>query len=339
MNDTCGATLARLKRWKKDREFKQHLDTARGETKRVARFLEENRKRDTGSSVTIDVVVHVITYRPLKPFWYRLVMTPSEEGSREDFLYDDPVNEIPFDQIQSAIEALNRDFGMKNSLENVPGVFRKRAVDTRIKFRLATTDPRGNWSPGFECSYTDKEYFMHDDYSYKKNAWDYDKYLNIWVVNDLFSKAPGVFSKGDRLYGKGIFPSMKTPEDDGVTIVGFCFGTRGIVRPPLNQNKTLSHEVGHWLDLEHLWGDETTNYDDFCEDTPPQEKGNLGVPQFPHISTNKATKKDNKPDGDMFMNFMDYSDDAVLVMFTQNQVDRMHATLSLTRTKIGKRVE
>jgi hypothetical protein len=81
--------------------------------------------------------------------------------------------------------------------------------------------------------------------------------------------------------------------------------------------------VGHWLNLRHIWGDDGDGCggDDFVADTPNQGGPNLGVPTYPKLSC------DNAPDGDMFVNYMDYTDDAVMVMFTRGQVDRMAAAL------------
>ncbi len=83
------------------------------------------------------------------------------------------------------------------------------------------------------------------------------------------------------------------------------------------------HEVGHWLGLRHIWGDiNDCTGDDFVADTPPAEQANTGTPEWPHITC------DNSPNGDMFMNYMDYVDDAAMFMFTTGQVERMSATLS-----------
>ena len=82
------------------------------------------------------------------------------------------------------------------------------------------------------------------------------------------------------------------------------------------------HEIGHWLNLRHIWGDtEDCSGSDFVADTPNAAGPNYGKPSFPHVSCA------NGPSGDMFMNFMDYVDDAAMLLFTPEQVARMHATL------------
>jgi hypothetical protein len=90
------------------------------------------------------------------------------------------------------------------------------------------------------------------------------------------------------------------------------------------------HEVGHWLNLNHIWGD-TNNCSgtDNVSDTPKAQLPNYGTPAFPHISCS------NGPNGDMFVNYMDYVDDKAMVMFTSGQVARMHATLNGPRSGVA----
>jgi hypothetical protein len=115
------------------------------------------------------------------------------------------------------------------------------------------------------------------------------------------------------LLGFSSFPGAPAAHD-GIVIRYDVFGTRGAVSPPWNKGRTLTHEVGHWLGLKHLWGD-TPCGDDGVDDTPRQKTGNRGNPVFPRINTGC----DNGTEGDMFMNFMDFSDDASLLMFTKGQ--------------------
>jgi hypothetical protein len=143
------------------------------------------------------------------------------------------------------------------------------------------------------------------------NAWDSKKYLNIWVCNLLgrslgYSSLPG--SQADR---------------DGVVIQYNVFGTTGTLTAPFNKGRTLTHEVGHWLGLKHLWGDATCG-DDGIADTPPQQNFNNGCPSFPHISSCSVNGN-----GDMFMNFMDFTDDACMNMFTKGQVVKMRSLFAV----------
>jgi hypothetical protein len=116
-------------------------------------------------------------------------------------------------------------------------------------------------------------------------------------------------------------------------ILNRAFGTSGTATAPYNLSRSATHEVGHWLNLRHIWGDDAPPLDcsasDFVEDTPNQAEPNYGKPHFPHISCS------NGPNGDMFMNYMDYVDDDSMHMFTPLQVVRMHAALDGPRSAIG----
>ncbi|MCL4540693.1 MAG: M43 family zinc metalloprotease, partial [Bacteroidetes bacterium] len=130
--------------------------------------------------------------------------------------------------------------------------------------------------------------------------------------------------------GYAQFPGGPAPTD-GVAILNTAFGTTGTAAAPYNMGRTATHEVGHYLNLRHIWGDEPEcGADDFVEDTPLQADANFGKPKFPHISCN------NGPNGDMFMNYMDYVDDDTMFMFTVGQVNRMHAALETMRSSFLK---
>jgi len=109
---------------------------------------------------------------------------------------------------------------------------------------------------------------------------------------------------------------------DGVVILNTAFGTTGSAADPFNLGRTTTHEIGHFLNLRHIWGDlPNCNGDDLVDDTPGAEKPNFKKPTWPHVSCS------NGPNGDMFMNYMDYVDDDSMFMFTPGQVARMQATL------------
>lgn len=119
---------------------------------------------------------------------------------------------------------------------------------------------------------------------------------------------------------------------DGVVILNTAFGTVGTVKAPFNMGRAAVHSIGHYLNLRHTWGDASgCEGTDFVDDTPPQAGPNYGTPTFPHITCS------NGPAGDMFMNFMDYCDDAVMIMFTKGQCQRMRETLEGPRkTLLGR---
>ncbi|MEZ5390111.1 MAG: zinc metalloprotease [Nitrososphaeraceae archaeon] len=251
--------------------------------------------------VTLPVVVHVI--------WNSQEQNISEE------------------QINSQIKILNEDYRMRNSdIGSIPSPFRPLASDCYIEFKLACRDPEGNTTNGITRTRTNKSSFDTDDSvkfssSSGINAWPTEKYLNIWVCN-----------LGGGLLGYAQFPGGPV-ETDGVVVTFTAFGNMGTAAPPFNKGRTTTHEVGHWLNLYHIWGDDTWLSDpcsgsDNVADTPNQAGENYGTPSFPHISCNNA------PDGDMFVNYMDYTDDESMFMFTKGQVLRMEATLSGPRLSL-----
>jgi pregnancy-associated plasma protein-A len=149
-----------------------------------------------------------------------------------------------------------------------------------------------------------------------------DTYLNVWVCQ-----------LGGGLLGYAQFPGGPA-ETDGVVILHSGFGTTGTAAAPFNRGRTTTHEVGHWLNLRHIWGDDGTGCagDDFVSDTPNQGGPNYGTPAFPTVSC------DNAPSGDMFMDYMDYVDDAAMFMFSAGQVTRMQAALDGARSSIGRTI-
>lgn len=240
-------------------------------------------------------------------------------------VYKTAAQNISDAQIKSQIDVLNADFRKKNSdVSTVPAAFAPLAADTRIEFELAKTDPSGNPTTGITRTATSVNAFSDDDAvkssaSGGADAWPADKYLNIWVCQ----LAGG-------LLGYAQFPGGPAATD-GVVILHSAFGTTGTAAAPFNLGRTTTHEVGHWLNLRHIWGDDGTGCSgsDFVADTPNQGGPNYGTPTFPHVSCS------NGPNGDMFMNYMDYVDDAAMVMFSSGQVTRMQAALDGLRSAIG----
>jgi hypothetical protein len=225
-------------------------------------------------------------------------------------------------QINSQIDVLNRDFRATNpDVNTVPAVFQNLVADSRVEFFLATTDPDGNPTNGITRTPTNVASFSSND-AIKSNAtggadaWPADRYLNIWVGQ-----------LGGGLLGYAQFPGGP-PETDGVVITHTGFGTTGTATPPFHLGRTATHEVGHYFNLFHIWGDDGQGCSgsDEVSDTPNQGGGNVGVPTFPHVSCN------NGPNGDLFMNYMDYVDDVAMVMFTKGQAARMEACLDAVRS-------
>jgi hypothetical protein len=227
-------------------------------------------------------------------------------------------------QVKSQIDALNRDYGQKNDQSSVPAAWTGLTSDPNVRFALAKKDPKGKTTTGITRTHTTRTSFGTGD-SVKSTAggghpdWPADRYLNLWACT---------LSGG--LLGYAQFPGGPA-RTDGVVILNTAFGTTGTVQSPFNLGRTATHEVGHWLNLHHIWGDRSDcGGTDFVTDTPNAQLPNYGKPTFPHISCN------NGPNGDMFVNYMDYVDDDTMLMFTAGQVLRMNATLSGPRKKIGR---
>jgi len=265
-------------------------------------YLQRNERRALrGGIITIPVVVHVV--------------------------YNNAEQNISDEQIKTQIDVLNKDFRKQNAdINNVPDAFSNLAADSRIEFQLARRDPDGNSTDGITRTETHLDGFVYDgDVEPIKStanggidAWPADKYLNIWVC-----KLNG------GLLGYAAFP--ETPlSKDGVVIGYSYFGTTGTATSPFDKGRTTTHEVGHWLGLLHIWGDDAggCNRSDGVDDTPNQAGHNYGKPQFPQVTCS------NGPNGDMFMNYMDYVDDDSMMMFTNGQAARAEATLYGPRSSI-----
>jgi hypothetical protein len=217
-------------------------------------------------------------------------------------------------QVESQIEVLNRDYrGTNPDRENVPDPWKSLSADPNIQFELAE----------IRRTETERDSFGTGDTVKRTKDGGIDprpttKFLNLWVCN-----------LGEGLLGYAQFPGGPA-KTDGVVILYTAFGTSGTAADPFNLGRTATHEVGHWLNLRHIWGDTSDcSGSDQVTDTPRAQLPNYGKPTWPHITCN------NGPNGDMFMNYMDYVDDAAMFMFTQAQAARMNATLAGPRKKIA----
>jgi hypothetical protein len=228
-------------------------------------------------------------------------------------------------QIQSQIDVLNIDFkAANNDIVNVPDVWNDRIGNAKLEFNLATSDPNNNPTNGIVRRQTSvTEFNDNDDVKFNSragsNAWDATRYLNLWVCN----LKPYL--------GYAQFPGGPA-DTDGVVITYTAFGTTGTAQAPYDLGRTATHEIGHWLNLHHIWGDDGTGCSgsDFVDDTPNQADENYGFPNFPQISCN------NGPNGDMFMNYMDYVEDGCMIMFTNGQVTRIDACLDGPRSSFNQ---
>ncbi len=229
-------------------------------------------------------------------------------------VYNTTTENISDAQVQSQLAALNKDFSRTNTdAGNTPSVWQSIAANTDIQFCLATLDPSGNVTTGITRTSTAVTSFTENNNvkftaNGGKDAWAADKYLNIWVC-DLSG-----------LIGYAQFPGGAVATD-GVVVDYQAFGTTGTASAPFHLGRTATHEIGHWLNLKHIWGDDAAacTGSDLVGDTPNHADENFGCPVFPVISCSNA------PNGDMFMNYMDYSNDACMNLFTIGQKARMQA--------------
>ena len=247
--------------------------------------------------ITIPVVVHVI--------------------------YKNSSQNISDAQIFSQIDILNEDFRMNNSdASSIPSAFAGAAADCEIEFCLAVRDPNGNVTTGITRTYTTTSSFSgYTSMIYSstggQDAWNTSDYLNIWVCN---------LASG--LLGFATFPGGNS-STDGVVCDYAYFGNTGTATSPYDLGRTATHEVGHWLNLYHIWGDSYCG-NDYVSDTPKHEESNYGCPSYPHASSCSGTGSS----GEMFMNYMDYTNDACMFMFSTGQKNRMRATLNGSRSSL-----
>jgi hypothetical protein len=225
-------------------------------------------------------------------------------------LYKTTAQNISDEQIKSQIDALNRDFRRKNGDSvNTPARFKDVAADIPVEFYLATADPKGRATDGIVRKATNVTYWAMDDkikFSAQggDDAWDTRYYLNFWVGSMV-----------------GVLGYSSTPggptEKDGIVVNTMAFGTIN-VNAPYHMGRTVVHETGHWLGLKHIWGDQYCG-DDLVNDTPKQGNFTAGCPSSFRSSCTNGTQ------GDMYMNYMDFTDDACMNMFTRGQKERMLA--------------
>jgi hypothetical protein len=257
---------------------------------------------------TIEVVVHVV--------WNEMEEMISEE------------------QVLSQIEVLNEDFRALNNPFAIVTYqpFQHLVADMELEFRLATVDPSGNPTNGINYVQTDIEdiaskysagqrRICHDDLG-GADAWCYHNYLNIWV---------GAFGGG--VLGEASFPGQEVayPEEDGIRISYKAFGRTSNLEEPYHLGRTLTHEMGHFFNLFHPWGQsdaEPPNLDcsddDGIADTPKQA--------FNYRNTCFQFLQQSCGTPDMHFNFMNYTDDACMAMFTLGQEEVVFATLINARS-------
>lgn len=192
---------------------------------------------------------------------------------------------------------------------------------------VSNGDPNGDGNPAEFMTYM-------NNLCKPQTIWDPTKYMNIWVTD--VNAAAGLlgFATFPAASGlTGIPGGTGTSTTDGLWCWGKSFGNVGTLQTPYNKGRTATHEIGHWLGLRHIWGDGTCATD-YCLDTPPASLDNGGAPAYPlkansctgPTGTNNTTP--NGANGEMFMNFMDYTNDASMYMFTEDQRTRAQTAMA-----------
>ena len=221
-----------------------------------------------------------------------------------NILYRTAAENISNARIQSQIDVLNKDFTATNSDYNtIPALFTGVAANVDITFELVTINrkitKKRSWGTTSEVKSTS---------SGGTNPTSPTTTLNFWVC-----------TIGGGILGYAQFPGGPSSTDGVVCdskYVGITSNTGGAY--PYNLGRTATHEVGHWMNLRHIWGD-TTCGSDLVSDTPTHNTANYGVPTYPHYSTCVGTPIE------MTMNYMDYTDDRGMYMFTNGQKSRISA--------------
>lgn len=279
-------------------------------------------------------------------------------------------------QLNSQITILNQDFSanaynasnyppnafvnwaanQKIPIENLDQNGRIKIADFNIQFCLATKDTNGNLlpepginrinylfmnlpGPDLYSTQSTMKFYL-DDILKPKTIWDVKKYLNVWVTDKSSALTYAGVSSGPPLSGLMDLPNNSTDSTDGIWCYAKAIGSSalfpaGSYISQFIDGRTLTHEVGHYLGLRHIWGN-TACGNDFCDDTPPAAAQNSGTPNYPH-NVGSCSLPSNNPDGEMFMNFMDYTRGPGVYMFTTDQRIRAHTAMqnSPFRNKLG----
>ena len=284
LDRNCGVMENLEFRKQQDPDLEKRMQQIESFTQNKIQEMQMNRV--DGNIITIPVVVHVI--------------------------YRTSAENISDAQIQSQIDVLNEDFRRTNSdADNTWS----QAADMEIQFCLASVDENGNATTGITRKSTTRTSWGTNDAMKSSsqggvNPWDTSQYLNMWVCNI-----------GGGILGYAQFPGGSAATD-GVVMGPQYFGSSAkgsgfYLSAPFDLGRTTTHEVGHFLNLRHIWGDSNCG-NDFVADTPTHQTSNGGCP----------TGRVSCGSTDMVQNYMDYTNDSCMNLFTQGQKDRMRAVLA-----------
>ncbi len=270
----------------KNPSIKDKMEEIERFTHRKIMGMRESSQIIVGDVIQIPVVVHII--------------------------YSNEQENISMEQVQSQIDVLNEDFRRTNADQTNEWL---QAADTEIEFYLAQVDPSGNLTNGVTRKFSTRTSWGTADAMKMSSQggvdpWNTAEYLNMWVCNI-----------GGGILGYAQFPGGNAATD-GVVMGPQYFGssdkgTGFYLEAPFDKGRTTTHEIGHFLNLRHIWGDGGCGVDDFVEDTPESDASNFGC----------ASSHESCGSLDMVQNYMDYSDDACMNLYTLGQKNRMRAVL------------
>ncbi len=264
--------------------------------------LKDQMATDPGLSKRISDIENFTQQKIQQNFQSRLVNGVIEIPVVVNVLYRTAAENISQAQIQSQIDVLNKDFNATNTdFNDVPTLFAGVKANVGIRFVLdqvvRKSTKKTSWGTRDAMKKTSQGGL---------NPLSPTTKLNLWVC-----------TIGNGILGYAQFPGGSSATD-GVVIDSKYFGTTGTATYPYNLGRTGTHEVGHWMNLRHIWGDATCG-NDFCGDTPSHNTANYGAPAYPHYSSCSGNPVE------MTMNYMDYVDDRAMFMFSTDQKSRMLA--------------
>ncbi|MDR6461146.1 hypothetical protein J2786_004299 [Chryseobacterium vietnamense] len=290
----CASEEIRQEALKKSSELQQRFAALETNTEKFANDVKFGKVLADGT-VEIPVIVNVI--------------------------YKTTAENVSDARIAEQIAVLNADYSGTNSdVNKIPTEFQTvSSGDTKVKFRLVNTIRKS----------TSKTSWATNDDMKKASKGGIDatnptNYLNLWVVGKMTSQ-------GRTILGYATFPESAGLWNDGVVIAAPYFGKTG-ASSPFNLGRTATHEVGHYLNLRHIWGDANCGNDQ-VSDTPTQTTANYGKPSYPLYNTCSGVQRSV-----MFMNYMDYVDDAAMFMFSAGQKTRMQSVVASSGARSGLRV-
>lgn len=242
-------------------------------------------------------------------------------------IYTTAYGNISDAQILDQIAILNKEFKRQQADTSLtPVAFKPFAAPFDVEFRLATIDPNGNCTNGINRLYSPlSNCSLYEDDVKSLSYWPSNKYLNIWITQSMHYSGQTGCAGG----GYSTFPGGPATLD-GINIRGDLISSIGTSATNTGWGNFLGryliHELGHWFNLRHIWGDAVCGNDQVA-DTPPAQTSNSGCPNFPRNPFNSCGGNGN---GEMFTDYMDYTNGNCLNMFTAGQVTRMTAAITST---------